>query len=184
MQQQSSEPRLSLKSMQQKQNLNQTQQSQNINLNQSIRSNRSLNDSSFIMDAAIPSNIYGLQPEIPNRDSNDHGNSRPSIGKGKSSIIDYDNQEESSSVFKTQKKDVRKDNFLNDISPIAHAINLDSSQFQNSLYTHILDSSRTAAMQQEQLMQMRNYMDNESEQPSFLISDRSIRIGMPDSNLK
>lgn len=31
---------------------------------------------------------------------------------------------------------------------------------------------------------MRNYMDNESEQPSFLISDRSIRIGVPDSNLQ
>lgn len=114
-----------MKAIQQKQNLN---QSQNLNLNQSIRSNRSLNDSSFIMDTAIPTNIYGIQPEIQNRDSN--GNSipsRPSIGKGKSSIIDYDNQEESSEVFKTQKKDDRKDNFLNDISPIAHAINLDSS---------------------------------------------------------
>lgn len=77
------------------------------------------------METAIPTNIYGIQPEIQNRDSN--GNSRPSIGKGKSSIIDYDNQEDSSSVFKTQKKDDRKDNFLNDISPIAHNINLDSS---------------------------------------------------------
>lgn len=37
-------------------------------------------------------------------------------------------------------------------------------------------------MQQEQMLQLRNYMDNESEQPSFLISDRSIRI--PDSNVQ
>jgi hypothetical protein len=49
---------------------------------------------------------------------------------------------------------------INDISPIAHAIEL-SHQLDNSRFSNILSSNRT---------------NNELPEDSFLISDRSIKV--------